>query len=145
MHTVLLLPLVVILGRVTRVGIGVGRESEVELAVLVIERQPRHERQAREERVAVVEALHRGIVGHRVGEVHAGTDLDRIGQAVVGVDAGGELLEVGAVGDTVVLLVSQGGVEAAAVGAGGSVDFILLQCAHAGEVLEPVVRAVVEQ
>ena len=141
LRTELFLPLVftVAEGVPERVGVGVLRDVLVVLAGFrVVERGPRADDQAGEERVGVVQGLHLRIVVLGVGDVHAGTDVQGAGQLIVGVHAAGETLVARGVGDALVVLVGEGGVETAPFGTGGCVELILLQAAHAGQFLDPV-------
>ena len=137
----LLLPLVFTMfkGGVQRVGVGGLREIQVVLAGFrVDEREPGTEDEAGEERVDVVQALHLDVVVFGIGDVDAGTDVEGAGEFVVRVHTAGETLVARGVGDTLVVLIGEGGVETAPFGTGRCVDLVLLQAAHAGQFLDPV-------
>ena len=122
-----------------RVGVGVLGDLLVVLAGLgVKQRRPRTDDQTTEERVGVVQRLHFGIVVLGVGDVHAGTDVEGAGELIVGVHTAGETLVAGGVGNTLVVLVGEGGVETAAVGTGLGVHLIFLQFTEAGDLFNPV-------
>ena len=84
-------------------------------------------------RVVIVEGLHGHVVLIGIGQIDTCTYAQGLGQLVVGVHTGLELLEVDAVGDTLVVLVGQGSIETAAVSTGLSVDLVFLEQTGLGE------------
>ena len=96
-------------------------------------------------RVDVVTATHLGRVRVRVAEVDPCAGLQALGELAVGIDTCGETLEIGEVVNTDILVVGKGRIVGILVVSAGSIDLIFLDGTDLGQLLIPVVRAVLEE